>query len=172
MVDAVETETTRIMKVLGNLLLHVNEQMSACECETLSWEREECPSGRVKLWAADIPEKFYAGFSEVADLEELPNIEMLKFGVGDYIDLHKHQRTANALLIPGRVSKECDLLTFEMFWIQEQSRGPIPLRRSIPYFIGPGIWHSVKRVGEADYAYILSASYPRIGSDIFWYVDE
>lgn len=170
--NTAETEVTRIMRVLGNLLLHVNENMSACECNALSWEREECPSGRAKLWAADVPEKFSGGFSGFADLEELPSVEVLKFGTGDYIDLHKHQRTANALLIPGRSSEECDLLTFEMFWIPEQSRGPIPFRHTLPYFVGPGIWHSVRRVGEGGYAYILSASYPHIGSDLFWYADE
>jgi len=160
------------MRVLGNLLVHVNQQMSACACYGLSWEREECPSGRAKLWAADIPEEFYKGFSELADLEEAPVIEMLKFGEGDHIDLHKHLKTSSALLIPGRNSEECDSFSFEMFWLKEQSSGELLFRRTKPYFIGPGIWHSVKRVGEGDHAYIFSASYPELEEDLSWYADE
>ena len=168
------SEALKTMDSLRAILSHVNESAPACVFSDpdMNWIREEEPSGRAKLDYVPVPERFLGDILSKAGLDGEVTVEMLRFGVGDYIDLHKHVEVSSALLVPGCTACVCDMFEFEIFWLEEQSAGPTKLIRTEPYCIAPNIWHRIQRIGRGDYGYILSASTPKKDSDIRWYADE
>tara|TARA_B100000508_G_scaffold60333_2_gene47489 strand:+ start:40750 stop:41268 length:519 start_codon:yes stop_codon:yes gene_type:complete len=162
----------KTLTALGKVLTHVNENMPVHEIEGFAWEREEQVEGRACLWAADIPEKFWEDFALTQGFLQRIAVEALRFESGDHIDLHRHNAAASSILVPREDFFEGELLKFEMFREKDLSKGERLLSRNRSYGILPGIWHSIRRVGEGDYAYLFSASAPIIGNDIVWYADQ
>tara|TARA_B100000745_G_scaffold254816_1_gene177394 strand:+ start:346 stop:861 length:516 start_codon:yes stop_codon:yes gene_type:complete len=166
------TGVPKTLKALGGLLSHINKTMPPCKFEGLSWVREEHPESRAALFAADVPEEFFEDKLVEYGFPQKITVEILRFAPEDHIDLHRHKAAASSILIPGQDTQKCTLLEFEFFSDHGEPKGSTFLQRSRAYQIRPGIWHSIKRVGEGDYVYLFSASAPIIGNDIVWYADQ
>lgn len=158
------------VRALGRVLEYVNTHMPCHAFERLSFEREEDGAGKFCLCAADIPKEFWEEAAEREAFRQRIAVEALRFGEGDYLSMHRHNAAASSILIPGKDASICELLTVEMFKDERSERGTHFLKRSTPCGIHPKVWHEIRRVGEGNYAYILSASAPIIGNDVEWYL--
>lgn len=157
------------VRALGRVLEHVNAHMPCYAFEALSFEREEDEQGRFRLCAADIPEEFWKEAAEQEAFRQRIAVEALRFGGEDFLSMHRHNAAASSILIPGKEASVCELLTVEMFKDEQSTSGAQFLKRSTPCGIHPKVWHEIRRVGEGNYAYMLSASAPIIGNDVEWY---